>query len=59
MAWEHMLLHGTTLVIAQQLDSNPPFWWFGLFASPGGLLIVAGVIGVVALTGVLLMRRRN
>jgi len=21
------------------MDSRPPFWWIGLFASPGGLLM--------------------
>ncbi len=45
--WEHMLHAGAALVLAQQVDTRPPFWWIGLFASPGGLLIVAGVLAAV------------
>ena len=30
-------------------DSQPPFWWIGLFTSPGGLRIVGVAILIVAL----------
>ena len=36
-------------VIAAQADSQPPFWWIGLFASEGGLLIVVVVLLIVTL----------
>jgi hypothetical protein len=34
-----MLLRAAVFLIAQQTDTRPPFWWIGLLASPGGLLI--------------------
>jgi len=46
----------------QGVDSRPPFWWIGLFASPGGLLIAAVTVFLVAVLVVLplvrLLRRR-
>ena len=49
-----------TMFAEQQVDSRPPFWWMGLFASPGGLIIVAGIIGIVLLLVVIpLVNRRQ
>jgi hypothetical protein len=42
-----MLQYAATLIA--QGDSRPPFWWIGLFSSPGGLLIVGAVIVVITL----------
>ena len=42
-----MLYTASTLIFAQQVDTRPPFWWMGLFASPGGLLIVGSVVFAV------------
>ena len=44
---QHLLQPGAALVLALQVDTRPPFWWIGLFASPGGLLIVAGIFVAV------------
>jgi hypothetical protein len=55
-----MLYAGATLGLAlqvdTQIDTSPPFWWIGLFASPGGLLIVAGLVAA-GLSVILFVRR--
>jgi hypothetical protein len=45
------------MIIAQQIDTRPPFWWIGLFASPGGLMIVGAVV-LIVLIAIVLIRRR-
>jgi hypothetical protein len=51
-----MLFVTTILLIAQQQNlqprdsgSEPPFWWIGLFASPGGLIIVGVIVAGIVL----------
>jgi hypothetical protein len=47
-------------VIAAQVDSRSPFWWIGLFTSPGGLLIVAVAVLIFALLiGAFVISRRQ
>lgn len=38
-------------------DTGPPFWWIGLFTSPGGLRIVGVVALIVALLAIASMLR--
>jgi hypothetical protein len=52
-----MLLASATFVSAQQVDTRPPFWWLGLFSSPGGLVIVGAIVTVIILA-VLVFRQR-
>jgi hypothetical protein len=55
-----MLHNGVPFVIATQADSQPPFWWIGLFASPGGLRIVGVVILIITLLVIVpIVRRRR
>jgi len=45
-----MLHHSATLIAQVNADTQPPFWWIGLFASPGGLIIVGmGMVFVITL----------
>jgi hypothetical protein len=40
-------------------DTSPPFWWIGLFASPGGLLIVGTGVAVILIAWVLVRESRR
>jgi hypothetical protein len=58
-----MLLIGTAqrwLLIAHltqaPADTRPPFWWIGLFASTGGLLIIGECLAVIVLLGFVVKR---
>jgi hypothetical protein len=56
----HALYDGSSRVIAAQADTQPPFWWIGLFASEGGLLIVVVVLLIVTLfVGAFVISRRG
>ena len=45
-----MLLRAAAFLIAQQTDTRPPFWWIGLLASPGGLLIIGAGLAIILVT---------
>jgi hypothetical protein len=61
-----MLFVATTLLIAQQQNlqprdtsAEPPFWWIGLFTSPGGLIIVGAFAALIMLVILSLSRERE
>ena len=54
-----MLHAGAALAIGELPDTRPPLWWIGLFASPGGLLIVGIVILVILIAAVLIRESRE
>jgi hypothetical protein len=57
---DQMPYDSASRLMAAQADSQPPFWWIGLFASEGGLLIVAVVLLIVTLLlGAFVISRRR
>jgi len=41
------------------VDSRPPFWWMGLFTSPGGLLIVGAGAAAILIAWILMRESRR
>ena len=56
-----MFFGATALLIAQQprdTSTAPPFWWIGLFASPGGLIILSAFAALIIMAILSVSRQR-